>query len=178
MLKLIFVFDFDISQKAESQNHGQLLFMYIDSRYAIRHTLPSWRELRACRTYIKQGRGLSLLAQGGDNAPFIRSITHAPDQAGLRLRPFHCGVNLAALAIEDYCLALSDFHLFSRAVAQNGRSQTLPYVLPISRFDKRDTFIGAVSLLRGISVTQFSRPSSNRHVSLYYRLTRLPVQFS
>jgi len=33
-LELVFVFDFDVSH-----NHGQLLFMYIDSRYPIRHKL-------------------------------------------------------------------------------------------------------------------------------------------
>ena len=34
-LKLVFVFDFDVSH-----NHGQLLLMNIDSRYPIRHKLP------------------------------------------------------------------------------------------------------------------------------------------
>jgi hypothetical protein len=33
-LKLVFAFDFDISH-----NHGQLLFVHIDSRYLIRHKL-------------------------------------------------------------------------------------------------------------------------------------------
>jgi hypothetical protein len=40
--------------------------------------------------YTKQGLGLSPLpTRGRDNAPLIRSITHAPDQTHRRPRPIH-----------------------------------------------------------------------------------------
>jgi hypothetical protein len=36
-----------------------------------------------------QGLGLSPLPQGGRQRPFIRSITHAPDQTGVRFQLLH-----------------------------------------------------------------------------------------
>jgi hypothetical protein len=38
------------------------------------------KAIEGMRTYINLGLGLPSLPQGTDNAPFIRSITHAPDQ--------------------------------------------------------------------------------------------------
>jgi hypothetical protein len=52
-------------------------------------------EWRTCRAYINLGLGLSPLPQGRDNAPFIRSITHAPDQTYIRLQHLHCHFDLA-----------------------------------------------------------------------------------
>src|ERR1022692_3283760 len=63
-LELVFVFDFDVSH-----NHGQLLFMYIDSRYPIRHKLLlvfrlswKWRKRSSVkiaeRTYEKRAQAL------------------------------------------------------------------------------------------------------------------------
>jgi hypothetical protein len=40
--------------------------------------------------------------KGRDNAPFIRSIAHAPDQTGVQLRLLHCGVDLAALSRSEF----------------------------------------------------------------------------
>jgi hypothetical protein len=120
-------------------------------------------ERRACR--LNRVAGYRRSHRGRDNAPFIRSITHAPDQAGLRSRPFHCGVNLAALAIEDYCLALSDFHAVSRAAAQNGRSVTDTAMRP-SRFRVRQTVVplsgAGQSGPRDLCPHRGSQPPSNR----------------
>ena len=74
-LKLVFVVDLDVSH-----NDGQLLLMDINSGYPIRHRLSPGGSGERAGDYIKQGLGLSPLPQGRDNAPFIRSITHAPDQ--------------------------------------------------------------------------------------------------
>src|SRR5262249_34441676 len=63
--------------------------------------------------------------RGRDHAPFIRSITHAPDHTLLRPRLLHCQINLAAPAIVEYYPALGDFHLVSRAAG------------PTSHFGKR-----------------------------------------
>ena len=53
--------------------------------------------------------------RGRDNAPFIRSITHAPDQTYIRLQHLHCLFDLATPSHLDYGLALGDFHGVSRA---------------------------------------------------------------
>ena len=50
-------------------DHSQHLFMYVDSRYPVRHNVSSWRERRACCEFLKQGHRLSPLPQEGrDNA--------------------------------------------------------------------------------------------------------------
>src|SRR5215471_15906442 len=49
-------------------DHGQHLFMNIDSRYSVGHS-SSWRERRACCAYLNQGRGLSPLPQGKTPTP-------------------------------------------------------------------------------------------------------------
>src|ERR1700730_18501463 len=44
-------------------------FMYVDSRYPIRHNVSSWRERRACCEFLNQGHRLSPLPKDGrDNA--------------------------------------------------------------------------------------------------------------
>src|SRR5262249_41994672 len=52
-LKLVFVVDFDVSH-----NYGQLLLMYIDSRYPIWHRLPPGGSGERAADFIKQGLGL------------------------------------------------------------------------------------------------------------------------
>jgi len=47
-------------------NHGQLLFVHIDSGYAIRHTFLLAGSGEHARDYIKQGLGLSPLPAGGE----------------------------------------------------------------------------------------------------------------
>ena len=70
--------------------------MHINSRYSIRHRLPPGRSGERARKFINLGRGLSPLPTGRDDAPFIRSITHAPDQTYMRLQYLHCHFDLAA----------------------------------------------------------------------------------
>src|ERR1700758_216032 len=54
-LKLVLTVDFHVGH-----NHGQHLFMNVDSRYSVGHS-SSWRERRTCCSYLNQGRGLSPL---------------------------------------------------------------------------------------------------------------------
>jgi hypothetical protein len=54
--------------------------------------------------------------RGRNDAPFIRSIMHAPDQTYIRPQPLHCLFRSRHLhAIVDYCLDRNDFHRVSRA---------------------------------------------------------------
>lgn len=48
------------------------------------------------QSYIKLGRGLSLLPTGEQQRPFIRSTMHAPDQTRGQPRLLYCWVDLAA----------------------------------------------------------------------------------
>src|SRR6516164_7538369 len=89
-LKLVFVVDFNVSH-----HYGQLLFVDVNPGYPIRHKLPPGGSGERAGDYIKQGLGLSPLPQGRDNAPFIRSITHAPDQTDTRSQLLHCFLDLA-----------------------------------------------------------------------------------
>src|SRR5262249_55350368 len=70
-LKLVFVVDFDVSH-----NYGQLLLMYIDSRYPIWHRLPPGGSGERAADFIKQGLGLSPLPQG-ERPRTIYSLYHA-----------------------------------------------------------------------------------------------------
>jgi hypothetical protein len=107
---LVFVFDFDVSH-----NHGQLLFMYIDSRYPIWHKLLLRAGAESVpRDYIKQGRGLSTLPLGKDNAHLFAlsrtlRIRHA---FGLNVSTDYSISPLPTLL--DYRKSLSDFHEISR----------------------------------------------------------------
>src|SRR6516165_2569036 len=56
---------------------------------------------------------------GGQQRPFIRSITHAPGQAGSQPQQRHCSIDLAAPHVPHCALALTDFHEVSRAVGPN-----------------------------------------------------------
>jgi len=54
--------------------------------------------------------------RGRNDAPSIRSITHAPDQTYIRPQPLHCLFRSHHLhAVVDYCLDRNDFHRVSRA---------------------------------------------------------------
>jgi len=83
-LKLIFLFDFDISD-----NYSQFLLMHIDSRYPIRHRLPPGGSGERARNFINLGRGLSPLRQQEKTAHhlFARSRT-------LRIKPT-CGFSVS-----------------------------------------------------------------------------------
>src|SRR4029434_42106 len=59
-LKLVLAIDFHVAD-----DHGQHLFMYVDSRYPVRHKVSSWRERRACCEFLNQGHRLSPLPPGG-----------------------------------------------------------------------------------------------------------------
>src|SRR5499433_3530296 len=63
--------DFDVSH-----NYGQLLLMYIDSRYPIWHRLPPGGSGERAADFIKQGLGLSPLPQG-ERPRTIYSLYHA-----------------------------------------------------------------------------------------------------
>src|SRR6266699_5695774 len=90
-LKLVLALAFDVGH-----NHGQHLFVNVNSRYSVSHTLPPGGSGKRAATYINQGRGLSPLPKGKKRCPIIRSITHAPDQTNRRPRPIHCPFDLAA----------------------------------------------------------------------------------
>src|SRR6201993_2178690 len=76
--KLVLAIGFHVAE-----DHGQHLFMYVNSRYPIRHKVSSWRERRACCEFLNQGHRLSPLPQNGrDNAqlfaqPRTLRIRHA-----------------------------------------------------------------------------------------------------
>jgi hypothetical protein len=80
---------------------------HIDSRYAIRHASSPGGSGERAKRFIKQGLVLSPLPLGRDNAPLIRSITHAPDQTVLQPRLLRCVVNLAAPATVNSSWLLS-----------------------------------------------------------------------
>src|SRR5260370_1966081 len=82
-LKLVLAFDV-------GHNHGQHLFVNVNSRYSVSHTLPPGRSEKRAATYINQGRGLSPLSQGKKRRPIIRSITHPPDHTNRRPHLIHC----------------------------------------------------------------------------------------
>src|SRR6266567_8550818 len=56
--KLVLPLNFNVGH-----DHSQHLFMYVDSRYPVRHNVSSWRERRACCEFLKQGHRLSPLSQ-------------------------------------------------------------------------------------------------------------------
>src|SRR6266704_2158852 len=89
-LKLVLAFAFDVGH-----NHGQHLFMNVNSRYSVSDDLPPAGSGERAATYINQGRGLTPLPQGERRCPIIRSITHAPDQTNRRPRLIHCRLDLA-----------------------------------------------------------------------------------
>src|SRR5215469_1498994 len=87
----------------------------------------SWREPRACRAFLKQGRGLSPLPPGRDNAAFIRSTRT------LRIRQdygldFSTAPSISPLPTtrNDFS-ALGDFHRVSRAVGPNWQDCEFPW---------------------------------------------------
>jgi hypothetical protein len=54
--------------------------------------------------------------RGRNDAPFIRSIMHAPDQTYIQPQPLHCLFRSRHLhVVVDYCLDRNDFHRVSRA---------------------------------------------------------------
>src|ERR1700758_2337061 len=100
-LKLVFLFDLDVRH-----DHGQLLLMYIDSRYPIRHRLPPGGSGERARDYIKQGLGLSPLPQE-ERQRTIYSLYHARSGShtltasasplsNQSRRSSHCGVSLGS----------------------------------------------------------------------------------
>jgi hypothetical protein len=111
-LKLIFVFDFDVSH-----HHGQLPFMDIDSRYPVSHRLPPGGSGERAGDYINLGLGLSPLPQREKQRRTIYSLDHArsgsnlhsASAAPLSFRSRHLP------AVLDYCLDRNDFHGVSRA---------------------------------------------------------------
>src|SRR6516165_2060341 len=88
--KLVLAIDFHVAN-----NYGQHLFMYVNSRYLIRHTVSSCRERRACCEFLNQGHRLSA-PTGWKRRPIIRSTRHAPDQTRGQPQLLQCELNLAA----------------------------------------------------------------------------------
>src|SRR5258708_3996971 len=109
-LKLIFVFDFDVSH-----NHGQPLFMDIDSRHPIRHRLPPGGN--------GERAGLTLTWVSGYRRPHRGDTTHHlfPQSRTLRNKltfGFRTSTVISIWplpAVLDYYSELSDFHSISRA---------------------------------------------------------------
>jgi hypothetical protein len=62
-LAIVLAFDFDLGH-----DHRQHLFMYVNSRYPVRHKLPSGRGERAASSF-NQGRRLSPLPSQGKTTP-------------------------------------------------------------------------------------------------------------
>src|SRR6266567_1005654 len=107
-LKLVLAFAFDVGH-----NHGQHLFVNVNSRYSVSHTLPPGGSEKRAATYINQGRGLSPLSQGRNDAQlFAQSRTLRIRQTvGLDLSIARSTSPLQPVAI----LLLSYFHEVSRA---------------------------------------------------------------
>src|SRR5215471_12947759 len=70
--------------------------MHIDSRYPIGNSYLLAGAESVPEITLTRVSGYRRSPQGRDNAPFIRSITHAPDQTLTRPRLFHDLFNLAA----------------------------------------------------------------------------------
>jgi hypothetical protein len=71
-LKLVFAFGFHVGY-----DHGQHLFMNVNSRYPVRHKVPPGGSGERATRYLIQGRGLS--PSGGETTPNYSLNTHAPD---------------------------------------------------------------------------------------------------
>ena len=80
-LELVFVVDRDVSD-----NYGELLLMYVDSRYPIRHWLPPGGRGECAGVTLTRVAGYRRPRRERGNAPFIRSIAHTPDQTFYRLQ--------------------------------------------------------------------------------------------
>src|SRR5712691_3818216 len=70
-LKLVLAFAFDVGH-----NHGQHLFVNVNSRYSVSHTLPPGGSEKRAATYINQGRVLSPLSPREETTPNY-SLNHA-----------------------------------------------------------------------------------------------------
>jgi len=103
----VLVFAFDVGH-----NHGQHLFVNVNSRYSVSHTLPPGGSEKRAATYINQGRGLSPLSQGKKRRPIIRSIRHAPDQTTVGL---DLSIARSTSPLQPVALPMSHFHKVSRA---------------------------------------------------------------
>src|SRR5216683_7634800 len=102
-LKLVLAFAFDVGH-----NHGQHLFVNVNSRYSVSHNLPPGGSGKRAATYINQGRGLSPLPSGRNDAQlFAQSRTLRIRQTdGLDLSIADSTSPLQPVGM----LALSDFH--------------------------------------------------------------------
>src|SRR5438034_10652850 len=69
--------------------------MDIDSRYPIGHRPPPRGSGERAGLTLIRVSGYRRSHGGRNNAPFIRSITHAPDQTYIRLQHLHCLFDLA-----------------------------------------------------------------------------------
>jgi hypothetical protein len=61
-------------------NHGQHLFMNIDSRYPVSHNVLLARSGERAAVTLSRVAGYRRSPRGRQRRPIIRSITHAPDQ--------------------------------------------------------------------------------------------------
>src|SRR6266478_2900851 len=126
-LKLIFIFDFDVSH-----NHGQPFFMNIDSRHSIRHKLPPGGN--------GERAGLTLTWVSGYRRSHTVDTTHHLFARSRTLRiKLTFGFSISTVisisplpAVLDYYSDLSDFHRISRA---EGPTQLtwMPVILAESR---------------------------------------------
>jgi len=72
--------------------------------------LSPWREAESMpRVAYPGSRGYCRPRQGGQQRPFIRSITHAPDQTGSQPQRLHCVFDLAAPGCSPLCLGSNRF---------------------------------------------------------------------
>src|SRR6266850_3964170 len=74
-LKLVLTVDFNVRD-----NHGQHLFMNIDSRYSVRHHFLLAGSGERAAVTLSRVAGYRRSPRGRQRRPIIRSITHAPDQ--------------------------------------------------------------------------------------------------
>src|SRR5438876_9943679 len=118
-LKLVLAFAFDVGH-----NHGQHPLMNINARYSVSHKLPPGGSGKRAATYINQGRGLSLLPSGRNDAQlFAQSRTLRIRQTdGLDLSIARSTSPLQPVAI----LLLSYFHKVSRAAGPTTTSRRAP----------------------------------------------------
>src|SRR5580692_8615265 len=89
-LKLELAFDRDVGYY-----HGQHLLMNVNSCYSVRHRFLLVGGGERAASYFIQGRWLSPLPSGEDNAQLFAQ-SHAPDQTDRQPRLLHCFFDLAA----------------------------------------------------------------------------------
>jgi hypothetical protein len=105
-------------------NHGQHLFVNVNSRYSVSHTLPPGGSGKRAATYINQGRGLSPFPKGRNDAQLFAQprTLRIRQTVGLDLSVARSTSPLQPVAI----LLRSYFHKVSRAAGPTMTNRKFP----------------------------------------------------